>query len=252
MSKNPVKRFIFLPLFFALPMDAAWAACEPDVYFSESDYAHTTPLATPSREFADDMRSAKAGNRTGQRNIAVSYETGYLVAKCDEKAAYWYAKAAKGGDAVAAKWIAERDMLDKMATGPSCIGASCDADGDDGSSPTSFSIGGSHGHFLANVTINGVTVVGLIDTGASTLAMSPATAHAMGITGEGFHFQRSITANGGVVALDKVIPHVKIGPLTVTNVEISVMPRLSITLIGASVLRQLKMSTANETMTLSK
>jgi hypothetical protein len=44
--------------------------------FSKSDYDHKVPMAAPSREFSEDMRMAKAGSRTGQRNVAVSYEAG--------------------------------------------------------------------------------------------------------------------------------------------------------------------------------
>jgi len=252
MGRYSSKLHFLMSAVLVLPAQGVFAACGPDMYFSESDYDHKAPMAAPSREFAEDMRMAKAGSRTGQRNVAVSYEAGYLVGKCDEKAAYWYAKAAKGGDDIAIKWVAARNYREKFSIGPECIGPGCDPDADDGPQYMSLSASGTRGHFFATITINGVSVVGMIDTGASTVAMSPATAALLGISGEGFSAQKVNTANGVTVAFDKVIPRMKVGPLSVSNVEISVAPNTTMTLIGMSALRQLKMSAVDGLMTLSK
>lgn len=97
---------------------SASAKCGPDVFF---DAFGSEPLKAPNTELKNTIRLAKAGNPTAQRNLAVSYEAGYLVSACPEKAAYWYGEAAIGNDPVAMKWMERKIELDKIGRGPSGI-----------------------------------------------------------------------------------------------------------------------------------
>lgn len=237
---------------FISSMQVAAAGCGPDQYFAASDYDHKTPLAKPERDFADDLRRAKAGDHLAQRNVAVSYETGYLVSRCDEQALFWYGKAAKGGDKEAQKWVTEHDEAERMAAGPSCVGTNCGVNADTGAQQMTLVARGAHGHFYTTLTINGVSVDAVIDTGASTVAISAVTASRMGISPQGFTQIRVGTANGVTTAYNKTIAQLQVGQLMLSNVEISVVPNTTGTLIGMSALRQLKVDVNNGYMTLSK
>lgn len=99
------------------PAVAAALSCR-EAFYSPADINHEHPLPKPSGEFLKSYKQAKAGNAMEQRNIAVSYDAGYLVAACPEKARYWYRKAADGGDPVAQKWVGRDDRLQEIADGP--------------------------------------------------------------------------------------------------------------------------------------
>lgn len=77
-----------------------------DIYFSPDDPNHEKPLAKPHLKLSKSLKLAKAGNAVEQMNMAVSFDTGHLVAACPEKALYWYKKAADKGNRNAQKWLA--------------------------------------------------------------------------------------------------------------------------------------------------
>lgn len=68
-------------------------------------------------EFAKSLKLAKKGNVIEQRNIAVSYEVGYLVSRCFDRAYFWYGKAAKNKDDISIEWMARQDTLIKLHDG---------------------------------------------------------------------------------------------------------------------------------------
>jgi len=71
------------------------------------------------------------------------------------------------------------------------------------------------GHFWADVRINGITRRMLIDSGATTTALSTATARAAGLDSNESPFPRMIqTANGAVTA-----DHTTIARLTIGSIE---------------------------------
>ena len=90
--------------------------CE-DSYFSPEDANHEYPLESPHPELTKSLKRAKAGHAIEQRNVAVSYDAGYLVASCPEKAYYWYKKAAENNDQIARDWLARRDKFKTMHDG---------------------------------------------------------------------------------------------------------------------------------------
>ncbi len=99
---------------------AATSDCE-DVYFAPDDHNHEHPLQKPHLEFMKSYKQAKAGDAMEQRNVAVSYDAGYLVNACPEKAHYWYQKAANKGDQIAQDWLARFNKLKAMHDGPEFI-----------------------------------------------------------------------------------------------------------------------------------
>ena len=252
MSQGFTKTAAFVALIAVVPMQSAFAGCQPEQYFSASDFDHIAPLGKPASEFADDLRRAKAGDHLAQRSIAISYETGYLVSKCDEQALYWYGKAAKGGDKEAVGWMAERDATEHLATGPDCIGENCRAATAPGAQRMTLAARGSHGHFFTTLTINGVSVEAMIDTGASTVALPALTATRMGISPEGFTPVRMSTANGIAMAYVKTVPQLRLGSFDLNNVEVTVSQGNTMVLVGMSALRQLKVDVDKGYMTLSK
>jgi len=250
--ENPGRNLV---LAFLLGVGAAFSVCSVagecgvESYASPTDYSSTYPLSKPSMEFSRMLAAAKRGNALEQRNLAVSYEGGYLVSKCLEKAAGWYRRAASGGDEVAQKWVADQNRLNQLAAGPECIGSNCYIAS---SGPQVLTLNAdSHGHFHIGVSINGVEVIGMIDTGASLLALSQATANSMGITAEGSKVAGAVTANGNITTFNKMVPSVRIGDIVLDNVEISISEKTP-TLIGMSVLKRFNITESNGQMILSR
>lgn len=220
-------------------------------YFHPDDHRSEAALARPHRNFAKMAAEAAQGNPQQQRSLAISYETGYLVAPCPPKADFWYRKAASGGDELAAEWVRSADLRSRLASRPECAGPYCSSD-DPEAAQTMSLVADPRGHFYAELTINGVTERGMIDTGATLVALSAATAAKMGISSSGAVVGAATTANGKVATLNKMVPRMKIGSIVLENVEVSVSENLGQPLIGMSVLKRLKMRAEKGQMTLTK
>lgn len=110
--------------------------------------------------------------------------------------------------------------------------------------PGSYSIPSNEsGHYEATFRLNGRSVDGLVDTGATFIAMNETTARQMGFTGNGLDFRYAVnTANGPARAAHVIIDRVEIGSLKAQSVEAFVLKdeALKGTLIGMSFLRKLK------------
>lgn len=101
---------------------------------------------------------------------------------------------------------------------------------------------GMDGHFHVQALINGTNVRLLVDTGASDVALSASDAARLGIDMSTLRFDRLYnTANGTVPGARVVLDEVRVGSLTVRNVDASVTrgDGLSQSLLGMSFLRQL-------------
>ncbi|WP_267433465.1 TIGR02281 family clan AA aspartic protease [Sphingomonas sp. GM_Shp_1] len=98
------------------------------------------------------------------------------------------------------------------------------------------------GHFWADVRINGVQRRMLIDSGATTTALSQATAKAAGLDlGESPFATMVETANGRVTADHATIRHLAIGPIELNDVGAIVSPSFgNQDVIGMNVLRRLR------------
>ena len=99
------------------------------------------------------------------------------------------------------------------------------------------------GHFFGTFQMNGKAVEGLVDTGASTIAINETTARKLGFTGNSLDFRyKASTANGMTDAARITIDRVEIGTIRVQTVEAMVLrdKALDGTLVGMSFLKKLR------------
>lgn len=198
------------------------------------------------------LTSAKAGEPAAQRSLAVSYDAGYLVAPCPDKARYWFGKAAAGGDEAAQQWLARDKALGELQAGPECYGASCFG-GDDGGRQAAvlYAKAARNNHFFAPLTINGKTVEGMIDTGASLVALSPETARLLGIGYADGKQGAAQTANGKIATTTVTVPRLEVAGIVAYNVPVSI----GITgepLIGLSFLNRVNMTVSAGVLTMTR
>jgi aspartyl protease family protein len=112
----------------------------------------------------------------------------------------------------------------------------------------------SQGHFYGNLSINGVSLKYVVDTGATTVAMNSGDAkfakidYEKGVKGTGS------TASGLVTVYRVTLNTLKIGTITLNNVEAAVIEGGFPTevLLGMSALNRLEMKRDNSVMTLTK
>lgn len=112
----------------------------------------------------------------------------------------------------------------------------------------------TQGHFISDCQINGVTLKFLVDTGATTVALNSGDAKFANID-----YKRGIpvqvgTANGVVTAYRVTIANLKIGAVTLSQVEGSVLEggSPSVVLLGMSALNRLDMKRQDIALTLTK
>jgi aspartyl protease family protein len=101
---------------------------------------------------------------------------------------------------------------------------------------------GRGGHFSGTFTINGRKADGMIDTGASVIALNVSTARRLGISTGSLSFNATAnTANGIVKAAVVMLDRVEIGTIAVKDVQAMVLPDKSLSgmLVGMSFLNKL-------------
>ncbi len=99
-----------------------------------------------------------------------------------------------------------------------------------------------YGHYITRVQVNGTNVWALIDTGASSVALSYEDAEKVGLNPFRLRFNRRVrTANGVAKAAKVNLKLVTVEGIIVKNVEGMVMPKGAMrgTLLGMSFLRRL-------------
>jgi len=99
------------------------------------------------------------------------------------------------------------------------------------------------GHFSADFRINGRVVKGLIDTGATYVAINTSTARTLGLGLANSDFKHQVrTANGVTSAALVNLDRMEIGAITVHDIEAFVLndQALSSTLIGMSFMSKLQ------------
>jgi aspartyl protease family protein len=99
-----------------------------------------------------------------------------------------------------------------------------------------------NGHFMSKAQINGRTIQVMVDTGASTVALSHEDARKAGFRPDDLDFDRPVsTANGIVKAARVRIDRIEVGGILVERVDAMVLPKgaLSGSLLGMSFLSRL-------------
>ena len=109
------------------------------------------------------------------------------------------------------------------------------------------------GHFTAEGQVNGASMRFLVDTGASTIALPVADAKRAGVSYLNAPRGLVQTANGTAAAYRVKLDTVRIGDITINNVEALVMEEgLAFALLGMSFLNRTEMRRDGETMVLTK
>ncbi|TJZ72036.1 retropepsin-like aspartic protease family protein [Chitiniphilus eburneus] len=112
----------------------------------------------------------------------------------------------------------------------------------------------ARGHFFTSLTINGRTVSGVVDTGATHLSMNSKQAKEMGIDYTKGQSAMAQTANGSVKAWLLWLPQVKVGTIVVYDVPVGVRDGTeeAPVLIGTSLLNRFQMKREQDAMILTK
>jgi aspartyl protease family protein len=112
------------------------------------------------------------------------------------------------------------------------------------------------GHFITTAHVNGVATQAVIDTGATAVALSGDEARRMSIAYAGAPQIKIATAAGTKTAYRINLATVRVGDITLHNVDGVVMEggkeQLSITLIGMSFLNGVEMRRIGDTLTLTR
>ena len=110
---------------------------------------------------------------------------------------------------------------------------------------------GSGGHFVTSGAINGRAVRFMVDTGASLVGIGQAEADALGIDYRKGQRGMAGTANGAVPAYVVSLASVRVGEVTLYNVEALVTPvAMPYVLLGNSFLSRFQMKRENDVLTL--
>jgi len=213
--------------------------------------ADCLPDTSPDPSFERSLRLANKGNIIEQRNVAVSYEAGYLVGRCYKSAYYWYKQAAKQGDMVSAQWLARSEKLKKIINGPECYGTICTSKYTR-SATTGIAHTGSNGHFFAPLSVNGKTIQGLIDTGATIVALRAEDAAELGIDFSTGEQSTSATANGPMVNRVVTVPSLTVAGVAMDKVQVACCINSSVSLIGMSFLSRVHFSVTGNTLNIYK
>ncbi|RWN63682.1 MAG: TIGR02281 family clan AA aspartic protease [Mesorhizobium sp.] len=101
----------------------------------------------------------------------------------------------------------------------------------------------ARGHFTSAFKLNGRQVDGMIDTGATLVAINSSTARRIGISLNASDFRHTVnTANGAIKAALVTVDRLQIGKITVDGVQAVVLDdkALRTNLIGLSFLQRLE------------
>ncbi|MDP1681462.1 MAG: TIGR02281 family clan AA aspartic protease [Burkholderiales bacterium] len=128
------------------------------------------------------------------------------------------------------------------------------AAGNSGAKPTVKLTADGGGHFNTGGSINGRPINFLVDTGATTVAISVRSAQAMGIDLRKANVGASTTASGVVRTYRVTFDNVKVGDISLNFVEGSVLEGMpdDFALLGNSFLSRLDMKRESTVLTLTK
>lgn len=108
------------------------------------------------------------------------------------------------------------------------------------------------GHFITEGLVNGAPVRFVVDTGATLVSLSQTEARRLGIDASGGQQVNLATANGSVSARRLTLRSVRVGSISVSNVEAVVVDNLNMpALLGMSFLNRMDMRREGQIMTLT-
>ena len=112
----------------------------------------------------------------------------------------------------------------------------------------------SAGHFVSEGKINGKSLKFLVDTGATSVALNSGDAKYAGIDYKRGQIGQVSTASGTAVAYSVTIDNIKMGALSLSNVDAVVIEGGSptVVLFGMTALNRLSMKNDGSSMTLTK
>jgi len=112
---------------------------------------------------------------------------------------------------------------------------------------------GPGGHFVASGQINGRAVQFLVDTGATTVALSQSEATRLGLAWQQGQRATTMTANGPVPVYQLTLSTLRIGDVEVANVAAVVVPaEMPLALLGNSFLSRFAMHREADLLRLDK
>lgn len=133
------------------------------------------------------------------------------------------------------------------------IGQHAHSGGDGGGEQVTSLTADSRGHFITTGTVNGATVRFLVDTGASSIALGASDARRANVSTDNGRPVMVQTANGITQAWLVTIGTVRVGDVTLNNVEGMVHQHdMPMALLGMSFLNRMEMKRDGQTMTLRK
>lgn len=109
-----------------------------------------------------------------------------------------------------------------------------------------------HHHYITNGTINQQPVTFLLDTGATDVVIAENLAAQLNLKKGADQF--AITANGTIKVYRTMIPELRIGSITLTNIRASINPAMRDTeiLLGMSALKDIEFTQRGEQLTLKQ
>lgn len=154
------------------------------------------------------------------------------------------------GDQAVLELNGKRHTL-RVGDAPVSVGAGGGAGGGAGKGNRIVLNAGSGGHFMTAGQINGRAVQFMVDTGATSIAMSAADAERTGISYKDGQPVRMSTANGITNGFRVKLNSVRVGDVEVFDVDAVVSPQpMPFMLLGNSFLTRFQMLRENEQMIL--
>jgi aspartyl protease family protein len=110
-----------------------------------------------------------------------------------------------------------------------------------------------NGHFFTTGNVNGASIRFMVDTGATAIALGPSDARRIGLDLNRGEKGLVSTANGQVVVTRVMLDTVRIGDVSLHNVEgVVLSAEMPAALLGMSFLNRMEMQRDGSTMTLKK
>ena len=112
---------------------------------------------------------------------------------------------------------------------------------------------GSGGHYSGLATINGHPIQFVVDTGATAVAMGADVAALLGLDPKSSTVGAAMTANGAVAVRTLTLSSIRVGDVTIYNVQAMVMPQaMPVVLLGNSFLSHFQMHNDSNSLVLEK